>query len=247
MNNLAKILFAQFAAICISLPLLAQTKVVLKLDDIAAQKNSCKSLPVMEYLLQRNVKASYGVIANRLDETAYPLLSKVLNAVDTKGKPMVEIWHHGLAHSRNGDIFEFKNTPYEQQKKSFDSAHELVKKHLKVNMSTFGAPFNAVDSVCLKVIAEHGGYTKVFYAYLNVNFKTGFDKLNNRVGIEIETGKPDFNYFMSEYKKNTSYLHSNIVLQGHPPQWTEEGFAEFKKILDFLDTKHAEYVLPSQL
>ena len=234
------LLFANFIAA-------SQTKVVLKLDDIGAQKNACKALPIMEYLVQRNVKASYGVIANRLDETAKPLLAKITNAVDRKGKPMVEIWNHGLDHSRNGDAFEFKNSSFEQQKKHLDSSHFLVKKYLGISMTTFGAPYNATDSTFIRMIAENKKYRTVFFSKVYPTYEAEFKRLNNNVPMEKETGKPNFDFFMTEYKKHPEYLSSNIVLQGHPPYWTDEGFAEFKKILDFLDTKQCVYVLPSTL
>ena len=225
----------------------AQTKIVLKLDDIGAKNGSCKALPVMEYLLQRKVKASYGVIANRLDETAIDVLRPIFDAKDSLGKPMVEIWNHGLDHSRTGDVFEFKNASYQAQKQHFDSAHWLVKKYLGIEMTAFGAPYNATDSTCLRVIAEHGGYKAVMFSRIKVSFEIPFALLNNNVAIEKETGKPDFAYFMEQYTKHPEYQTSNMVLQGHPPYWTEEGFAEFKKILDFLDEKKCRYVLPSQL
>jgi len=225
----------------------AQTKVVLKLDDIGAQKNACKSLPIMEYLINRNVKASYGVIANRLDETAKPLLAKILSAVDSKGNLMVEIWNHGLDHSRKGDVFEFKNSSLALQTQHLDSAHYLVEKYLGIRMTTFGAPYNATDTVCLQVINNNTNYKKVFFSKVETSFKTDFERLNNNVPMEKETGKPDFDFFMKSYQKYPAYLSTNIILQGHPPYWTAEGFAEFKKILDFLDAQKCVYVLPSTL
>jgi hypothetical protein len=225
----------------------AQTKIVLKLDDIGARKNQCKALPVMEYLLHRNIKASYGIIANRLDETALPLLSKVIQATDAEGKPMTEIWHHGLDHSRNENVFEFKNRSYQEQKLHFDSAHNLVKKYLGVNMNTFGAPFNATDSICLRVIAEHGGYRKIFFSKVSIPTGSALQQLNNSVPMEKEVGKPDFEYFKEQYSKYARYAGSNMVLQGHPTYWTAEGLEQFKKILDFLDGRNCIYVLPSQL
>ncbi|UKT64951.1 DUF2334 domain-containing protein [Pedobacter mucosus] len=233
--------------IFISLQIVAQTKVVLKLDDISAQNGECKSLPVMTYLLKRNVKASYGVIANRLDGSAKSLLNDIISAVDNQGNRMVEIWNHGLNHSKNGDVFEFKNSTFNEQLQHLDSAHFLVQKDLGVSMTTFGAPYNATDSVCLRVINEHKNYKKIFFSSVKVEFETNFERLNNNVPMEIETGKPDFDFFIKSYNKYPAYLSSNIILQGHPPYWTDEGFAEFKKILDFLDSKKCIYVLPATL
>ncbi len=225
----------------------AQTKVILKLDDIGANKNTCKALPVMEYLLQRGVKASYGVIANRLDSTAGRLLYRYINARDAQGNAMVEIWHHGLDHSRNETAFEFKSAPYAEQHLHFDSADRLVKKYLGVQMHTFGAPYNATDSVCLRVVSENPQYQGIFFSRAAMPPGAALTRLNNQVGMEKTTGKPDAAYFIEQYEKHPEYRSSYLVLQGHPPYWDEASLAEFKKILDFLDARQCDYVLPAEL
>jgi len=60
--------------LCFSFAAFAQHKVILKLDDIGVKNGVCVAKPVMDYLLQKNIKASYGVIANRLDSTALSTL-----------------------------------------------------------------------------------------------------------------------------------------------------------------------------
>lgn len=228
----------------------AQTKVVLKLDDIAANNSSCNALEVMDHLVQQNIKASYGVIANAVDSTARSTLRSYLDARDEKGEKLIEIWHHGLDHSKDIDSvgnFEFKHSPYTFQKAQFETADKRVLRCLGVQMSAFGAPYNATDSVTMRVVAENPNYTVFMFSKVEVSFPVAFVLLNNNVPMERETGKPDFDYFLEHYHKHPEYHHTYLVLQGHPPYWDEQGFGEFKKILDFLQRQKGVFVLPSEL
>ncbi len=223
----------------------AQLRVILKLDDISAKNGQCQVLPLMKYLIDRNVKASYGIIADRLDSTAYSLLKPVIQARDKNGRAMAEFWNHGLTHSRQGNVFEFKGMSSELQKAHLDAAHLLVQKNLGVTMTTFGAPFNATDSVCLKVVSENPAYKKVFFSKVEISTPVSFKRINNHVPMEKETGVPDFGYFLEQMKNNTAFLNEGIVLQGHPGKWKDAGLQEFKKILAYLDSLDCVYVLPA--
>ena len=185
-----------------------------------------------------------------MDATSKNVLAPYINALNTKGEKLVEIWHHGLDHSQDIGTtgnFEFKYTTYAFQKMHFDSANNLVKKYLSIQMTAFGAPFNATDTVAMRVVNENPNYKLVMYSSVSTNFLLGFKKVNNSVSIETETGKPDFSYFLQQFNSKKSYLGTYMILQAHPGYWDATGFAEFKKILDFLDTQHCVYVLPSEL
>lgn len=231
----------------------AQTKVVLKLDDIGAQKNESKVIPVLDYLMQKQIKVSLGVIAKHLDETALPVLGKYLKATNNKKEKLIEIWHHGLDHSSKNppaDNQEFKGTSYAFQKEHFEQADKAVLKYLGVQMVSFGAPFNAVDSSTLKVIAENPKYKAVMFTDLKTTDRK-LTYLNNRVDMEKGTGKPDYDHFITRFEshksKHKNYLNSFIVLQGHPNNWTKEQFTAFKNIIDYLIAQKCEFVLPAEL
>jgi peptidoglycan/xylan/chitin deacetylase (PgdA/CDA1 family) len=230
---------------------LAQPKIVLKLDDIAANKVSGnKASFVMDYLLQQHIKASYGVIANRLDESALALLGKYLQAKNEKGEPMIEIWHHGYDHSNNNppaQLMEYKGTSYALQKANFNRADSLVKKLLGVQMQTFGAPYNAVDRTTLRVVAANKNYHVLFYFWEDVEIEKQLTRLNKRVDIENGTGNPDFEYFLAACEKSDAFNQKYLVLQGHPLQWDAKKFATFKKIVAYLAEKKCTFVLPSEL
>ncbi len=230
--------------------LIAQPKIVLKLDDIGVANHLCKAGQVMDYLLQKSIKASYGLIANRLDETAFSTLSKYINATNSRDERMVELWHHGFDHSNNNlsnNNKEFSGTSYGFQKKHFNDANQLIIKKLGVQMHTFGAPYNAADSVTLKVISENSNYKLIFFPSLDVGKHLKITSLNNRVDMEKGVGNPNYEYFVSNYEKNVVYQQSFMIIQGHPNNWTIEQFNEFTKTIDFLVLKGCEFVLPFEL
>ncbi|UKT65933.1 DUF2334 domain-containing protein [Pedobacter mucosus] len=234
-----------------SISVLAQPKIVLKLDDVGANKVSGnKADQTMAYLLQMNVKASYGVVAKWLDETALSLLGRYINAKNAKGEAMVEIWHHGYDHSNSNPPsknMEYKGTSYELQKKNFNLGDSLVRKYLGLQMHTFGAPFNAVDSTTLRVVAENKNYHILYCFPENTDSEKQLTRLNFRIKMENGTGKTNLQYFLDECEKNNAFSSAYMVLQGHPPQWNVSQFEEFKKIVAYLIEKNCEFVLPSEL
>lgn len=228
----------------------AQPKIVLKLDDIAASRTrGNKAAVVMDYLISKGIKASYGVIANRLDDTASQLLGKYIKAKNKQGEAMVEIWHHGYDHSSNlppGNSMEYKGTTLAFQRTNFNKADSLIKQYLGIQMQTFGAPFNAVDSNTLAVIASNKNYRTLFYFSAAPEKHTHLRRLNNRVNIENGTGNPNFDYFRAECETTNAMKAPYLVLQGHPLQWDELKFGEFKKIVDYLISQKCIFVLPSE-
>ena len=233
--------------LCLSFSAFAQHKVILKLDDIGVNKGVCVAKPVLEYLLQKNIKASYGVIANRLDSTALSTLAKYMYAKYTKGENLVEIWHHGYDHTNNNtsaNLHEFKGTSYDFQKAHFNKADSLVKVRLGIQMHSFGSPFNAVDSTTLKVIADNPNYKMLMFFWDSLGKEPQLTRLNNRVDLENGVGNPDYDYFVKDLAKHADYKKSFIVLQGHPNQWDEAKVSQFKKVIDYLIEQRFEFVLP---
>lgn len=93
----------------------AAPKIILKLDDLSVKNGVCAFTPTMDYLVQKQLKAGLGIIAGRNDRTALKTLRPYLQATNPKGEKLIEIWHHGLDHSKT----EFKDSTYEVQKLHF--------------------------------------------------------------------------------------------------------------------------------
>lgn len=234
-----KILF--FTLLCICTNAFSAPKVILKLDDLVVKNNECSCSTTMDILRKNNVKASFGIIVDRCDSTIYSGLLPYLNSIDNKGKTIFEFWHHGYDHKRP----EFGGNPYEYQKRHFIMADSIVKNNVKLQMQTFGSPFNHVDESTAKVIKENEHYKYVFLAKTELFKGSGITVLNNLIKIETGTGVINFKYFKENYIKEKASEKSYIVLQGHPNQWGKERIQELIKIIEFLKEEGCEFVLPS--
>jgi peptidoglycan/xylan/chitin deacetylase (PgdA/CDA1 family) len=218
----------------------AGPKIILKLDDFQASKNSSQAIPILDYLIKRQIKAGFGAVAGRCDSTAYGVLKKYLDATNRKGEQLFEVWNHGLEHVNP----EFKERTYEYQKDHFEKADELIRKYLGIQMHSFGTPFNANDSIIFRVVSENPNYKIFMFARNAPTSLTGFKVLNNRVNMENGTGNPEYDFFVTNYNKDKVRFKDYMILQGHPNKWNEQQFEQFGRILDFLIADGCEFVLP---
>ena len=230
--------------ICLGLMLsivsLAAPRIILKLDDLTVKNGTCTFALTMDYLVKKQLKAGLGIIAGRNDSTTLKTLLPYLQATNSKGEKLIEIWHHGLDHAKT----EFRDSTYEYQKFHFEQADQRVKKLLGIQMHTFGTPYNASDSITNKVISENSNYKVFMYSSVKPSSQKEILYLDNRVNIEKGTGNPDFALFMADYTKLKAKYTDYMILQGHPNMWTPEKLEQFKKIIDFLVSEGCEFVLP---
>lgn len=216
-------------------------RIILKLDDLQAKNSSCPSTAVMDYLIQKQVKAGIGAIANNFDNTALSVLSPYLNATNSTGDKLFEVWHHGLDHIDP----EFKGTTYAYQKAHFDQATQIIKTLLGVQMHSFGTPFNASDANTNTVISEDPNYKVFMFPSLDAPASTGVFNMKNRVDMENGTGIPDYAFFVTNFNNFKNMYTDYMVFQGHPNQWTTTAkLDQFKQIVDYLILQGCEFVLP---
>jgi len=228
---------------------MAQPRVIIKLDDLGSKDGVTKAAPVLDLLLARKIKASFGVIAKNLDKTAPDVYAKYINAKNDKGEPLFEVWSHGYDHSNNNppnNNPEFKGTGYVFQDEHFNRADREVLNKLGVQMHTFGSPNNATDSNTLKVLALNKNYKVIMLDGSPSGLRNGILFMNNRLNMESATGQVNYDYFVTQYQKLKTKYPDYIVMQGHPNQWDAARLAEFGKILDFLIAEKCEFVLPYQ-
>lgn len=238
MNN--KIIYIYIFLGFIYINSLASPKIIIKLDDLSALNGACSGKSVMDYLIWKEVKFSYGVIANRLDNTSLKTLSPYLNAKDSNGDLLFEVWNHGLEHTCN----EFSGS-YINQKNHFDQATQLVKKYLGIQMHSFGSPCNTNNDITNQVVSEDQNYNVFMLCNIIPNSSKGFLALSwPRVEFENGTGNPECDFFVKNYNTTIRYSPKYMILQGHPNNWTTAQFEQFKLIIDFLIAQGCEFVLP---
>jgi hypothetical protein len=148
----------------------APPKIILKLDDFQAKNNSSLAIPVLDYLMQKKIKAGFGAVAGRFDSTAFSVLKKYLEATNSKGEELFEVWNHGLEHVNP----EFTGTGYAYQKDHFEKADALIRKYLGIQMHSFGTPFNTNDSTTFRVIAENSNYKIFMFPKVNLHYEMAY-------------------------------------------------------------------------
>lgn len=215
-------------------------KIFLKLDDFDAKKGKSASLPAMDYLLSKKIKAAIGFIAVRCDQSTLSVYANYLNAKNDKGEPLFEVWNHGFDHINP----EFIGKDYDYQKAHFEQADLLMKDLLRLQMHTFGAPFNLNDATTNTVIAENPNYKVTLFNKPAADPKIGILNLDNRVNMEIATGKPNYDAFVKNYNIKKDVYKDFMVLQGHPKMWKTEELNQFTQIIDFLVEEGCEFDLP---
>lgn len=215
-------------------------KIILKLDDLSVKNGVCQFKPTMDWLMKKQIKAGFGVIANKVDCTALESLRSYMEATNRKGERLFEIWHHGLDHVRP----EFQGTGYDYQKRHFEEADSIIEKILGIQMHTFGSPFNGNDSVTFRVVSENRNYKVFLFSGIESSGDVNLSHLNHRISIENGTGNPELSLFLENYNKHKNMYTDYMVLQAHPNQFTPERLEQFIRIIDFLIAEGCEFVLP---
>ncbi len=219
---------------CFSAP-----KIILKLDDLSVKSSSISCKSVMDLLLQKKIQASFGIIADRCDNTAKVALTPYLTATDVNGAKLFEIWHHGLDHKNP----EFGGQPYTYQKSHFEKADQDISSYVGIQMRTFGAPFNANDANTVTVLSENTNY-KVSLFGRTPPESSGILNLTNRVNIETSTANPSYTAFVDNYNAKKSTFTDYMVLQAHPNGWSTDKMSQLEQVINFLLNEGCEFVTP---
>ncbi len=225
-------------------PLARPIYIMLKLDDL--RSNSPGWMRTVEFLKEKNVKSSIGIICNSL-EGDHPAYFEWVKSVQATG--LVEFWNHGYDHREwtegTTKMQEFKGPTYEVQKEHLSKAQQLAKEKLGITFHTFGAPFNATDDTTVKVMSEDPDVKVFLYGKLKDMSELPHVMILDRTQMNIE--KPLFvpNAWQVEHDyKILSKTRDNFVIQGHANQWDDARFEEFKKLVEYLLSQGVIFTTP---
>lgn len=218
--------------------------IMLKLDDLTSKSPGW--VRTVEFLKEKNVKSSIGIICNSLEKDNQAYFDWI-KSVQAGG--LVEFWNHGYDHKEwtEGEtkLQEFKGPSYEQQKEHFSKSQQLAKDKLGITLRSFGAPFNATDANTVKVLSEDPD-VKVFL-YGNPRDAATLPKVmildRTQMNIENPLFVPNARRIEQDYDI-LAKKRDDFVIQGHANQWDGKRFEEFKKLVEFLISKGATFVTP---
>jgi peptidoglycan/xylan/chitin deacetylase (PgdA/CDA1 family) len=181
--------------------------IILKIDDLDlwGGKIAPGWQKVVDYMKERNLKCNIGIICKSL-ETTDPTYIQWIK--DQHAGGLVEFWNHGYTHRewKEGDVTyeEFKGRSYEEQKQHLLDANRLAKEKLGFPLTTFSAPFNAVDENTIKALADDPD-TKI-WMYGDLAHPAGKIVLDrvDAANLEQPTFQPNFARFVAGYAANPS-------------------------------------------
>jgi hypothetical protein len=202
--------------------------IVLKFDDFRRCTENWQV--VTEYIVDKNIKASIGIIGRSLTKENQISFDWVKNLNSTGN---FEFWNHGYTHKKEENTFEFYKTSYEIQYKSVETTQRLGKNKLGITFSTFGAPWNRTDDNTRMVLEKFPEIKVWFSGKKDCNSKLNLDVFCGDVLNKHKNLSVKFEQFIPRYDlvKDQEYN----VLQFHPQNWkTPEDMIEFKKIIDHL-------------
>jgi len=239
--------------------------VVLKVDDLTVGGNG--SVParwkrITDFAIERKIKLSIGIIAKSL-EGDNPAYSAYLKDLQKSG--LIEFWFHGYDHGEHQEdgkkYSEFSNRPYDEQKRRFDISQKLAVEKLGAPFVTYGPPgggntqgSSADWDATVRVMAEEPAMKIWLYpkaldesgAKLQSAGKVTILDRVYQVNIEQPLFVPSPEKFIAAYSKYAAGRHY-YILQGHPNQWDDARWAEFVKLVDYLQANHIPIVTPTEL
>ncbi len=221
--------------------------VIIKADDLRAKGQSVDAAwqKLVDFARERKINIGIGIIADSL-ETDNPGYFSWIKKQRATG--LVEFWNHGYDHKQwkeaGVNYQEFKGTSFKHQKQHLECANDLAREKLGFAFETFGAPFNATDENTAKALAQSPDIKIWLYG----DGEAAAGKLvlarTPAANLEAPIFKPNLLKFAQGYNKFPD--QELFVIQGHPAQWSAQGWQQFVGIVDFLTEAKAVFVTPTQ-
>ena len=227
--------------------------VMLKIDDVKNHNGIIhqRFARVAEYLSEKKLKSGFGVIVKSIEETPNERYIAWLKANAVENGGYIEFWDHGWDHAMSFTCTEDDacdhtatyggefGTSLQHQRTHLAKSLDVFYQYTGLTMHTLGTAGNVGNADTLTALKERPEM-KVWI------FGKGSDEdisiLGRWLNLEYAVGKVSYADFVQNYKKHrqTDY----IVLQGHAAMWNDTYFAEFKKVVELLESDGWTFVTP---
>lgn len=209
--------------------------IILKLDDVVDIGKGW--VRVIDYCEKNNVKVGLGIICESLEKDN-PAYFNWIKATQKKG--IVEFWCHGYASAKD---FYTTHT-LEVQIVSLNLCEILSKKKLGFPLTAFGPHYSGITADTEKAVQAVPELKLWLYGPKNSQFYKRLS-IPRVCGLEYKVAMVDFNKFKEAYEK-WGTKEKVLVLQGHGNYWSPQSFDEFTKIVDYLKSRHAVFMTPTE-
>lgn len=255
--------FAVFTASAVSAQAPATTTpakqplaVVLKLDDLVKGGKpptatvSPRFQRTTDFLEGEKIKYSYGLLCDSLEGDCPAYVNWIQEHV---AKGYLEIWHHGY-YARllppemkvNGRTAEYMGGTPEDQAAMFRKSLDLVKRKTGIEMMAFGPHSTAIDGTTYKALEGIPEIKMVFYYGPPKDVTTSKFVVKRLMELEKPLFVPNPENVQKTYEQKKDSV-PYFVIQGHPNQWDDARFENFKKAVLYLRGQGCRFLTPSEL
>lgn len=222
--------------------------VLLKFDDVTANGAHGKDpvsprwLKLAEYLKANQLKGSFGIICSSL-ERDNPAYFKWIKDLQAAG--LIEFWLHGYHARTDADkTGEFETGTAEEQRAIFEKSEALAVAKLGFPLPAFGPHWSGTTEATDQAMAAVPSLKIWLYGPKQPKYFKGLS-IERVMALENPTFVPDAKKFREFYERS-AVRTPVLVLQGHPNAWTDERWAGFVQIIEFLRSRQVVFMTPSE-
>ena len=195
-------------------------KLILKLDDIGRDAQH-PTFDIIAWALSKKIPLSIGTIGCDLINMPNDVLDIIKLGVKVN---LVEIWNHGFRHIR------YDQSTIEDARIDLIAGHEAIVNTLQCEPAGFGFPFNKFSDESVAIVRS------TFPSYYIYETDYSNYQLLSPEYNSLADGQPRLSYFMERIENLSA--NTNIIIQAHPPRWTDRGIQEFIQCVEHLTNKH---------
>lgn len=192
-------------------------QLILKLDDIGREAHRAIFDTVL-WSMDKKLPISIGTIGNTLSQIPIEVIEVIKLGIKLG---FVEIWNHGNGHIRY-DLNELDVAIADLR-----DGHQAIIDIFGFEPNGFGFPFNKFTP---QLAANIRNIYPDYFIYETdfSNFKLISPEYNS-----LADGQPRFDYFIGRVGAGAN-IPNGVILQAHPPRWSNIGFSAFKQCVELL-------------
>lgn len=192
-------------------------QLILKLDDIGREAHRAIFDTVL-WSMDKKLPISIGTIGNTLSQMPIEVIEVIRLGIKLG---FVEIWNHGNGHIRY-DLNELDIAIADLR-----DGHQAIIDIFGCKPNGFGFPFNKFTPELAYEIRN------IYHDYFIYEVDFSKFKLISPEYNSLADGQPRFNYFVERVGAGVD-IPNGVILQAHPPRWSNDGFSAFKQCVELL-------------
>lgn len=228
--------------------------VLLKLDDLVRHKGENATVSprwqkLVDFLEAEKIHASLGLLTESLEGDCPAYCDWIKQRV---ANGCIEIWDHGHynrgipdALKVNGRKAENEGGTVEDQAAMFRKSLALAKEKLGLDLHAFGPHATHLDGITYEALKQFPQIKAVWFYGPPKGQQTDVVVIQRLMNLEVPLFVPNPGKVMEDFEQKRASL-SYVALQGHPNQWDDARFDDFKRAVLYLRDQGCRFVTISE-